>query len=837
MGIKGLFSILSSEPNRFGQRFITNRSDDVDIYIDAPALLYHLLHLHGQFTDNAKKRSCFKSYPQQFETIAFDDHRSRSGTPSSSCSSSLSSLLPPLPLPPRTIYQLTQAFCTTLKNSIGHNSTIHLVVDGVASVSKMKQQVDRLRNIAVQLDERVKLFQARSTRVDTKAKAKTSTSTSTSTIPHLFGEDAMIQAVKDLQTIENNHGYDRCCGEEEEKEKEKEKEEEGHTHFAVHFAPFEAEGYIAHSLIGKGKKGQGGVDERQQIVLSNDSDFLVFPSITGIIPFHSLDYVLQDCDRTPSDSNPTSTCNTDVEEEERTGDNSNWDIHGWIYLRKKFTQAFSLESGEQMNYETEDKSSDILVMSTIAALAGCDYTLSGKCMYRLNDAAQTIIKSDIGGLRQKHRNSPSARDTITAVIRFVQHFTSRNNKKSIINGSQCINRDNELWLKKLVEAVVKIEVSSNQKGGKCKSKNMLKRQDLYKEEQQKLLENALYTIRDVYNDNCSESALSTIEHSSRFCYMQELRRLVRYNTIFLKPVIEIQRFQSNDENDDNYRRGSLWTTTESAFVQCRARIYSLIKCCFNKERAQDCIDVTVKEYCISTGPNDSVDYTPFTLDIESVVENCKLFLSSCYTDPMKLLIYIFCGYHQGDKNMLSHLMAMIDTQQHNEWLFLTSLLLDLNDALVLFLMAFTPKFRTLNNFDESCYETFSSEESLLQSQSLIQIAAFHAKLGIETVECIVDNRKDRNEEITKLPVIEYSAMYKIFRGDATIRFLWFSVINACGGDVLCPGRCTVEDDQLSMILEEICSKSDLGNECDEWQKSVVNLWKTRLKFEEMRYQN
>ena len=43
MGVKGLYSILTSEPNRFGNRFVSNEKADVDIYIDAPALMTALI--------------------------------------------------------------------------------------------------------------------------------------------------------------------------------------------------------------------------------------------------------------------------------------------------------------------------------------------------------------------------------------------------------------------------------------------------------------------------------------------------------------------------------------------------------------------------------------------------------------------------------------------------------------------------------------------------------------------------------------------------------------------------------------------------------------------------
>ena len=135
MGVKGLLSLLTSEPNRFGQRFISSKDVDYDIYIDAPALLYHLIQLYEKIHFDKERKEHYPSIFQQIVT-----------------SFPLQNNLDPI-LSPIIIYELTKTFFITLRQCIGVHSEIHLVMDGVASVYKVEQQVTRLKQAAIELDE------------------------------------------------------------------------------------------------------------------------------------------------------------------------------------------------------------------------------------------------------------------------------------------------------------------------------------------------------------------------------------------------------------------------------------------------------------------------------------------------------------------------------------------------------------------------------------------------------------------------------------------------------------------------------------------------------------
>lgn len=49
MGLKGLYSVLSNEPNRFGIPWESNPLKAIDLYIDAPSLHHHLLSAYEEY--------------------------------------------------------------------------------------------------------------------------------------------------------------------------------------------------------------------------------------------------------------------------------------------------------------------------------------------------------------------------------------------------------------------------------------------------------------------------------------------------------------------------------------------------------------------------------------------------------------------------------------------------------------------------------------------------------------------------------------------------------------------------------------------------------------------
>ena len=120
-------------------------------------------------------------------------------------------------------------------------------------------------------------------------------------------------------------------------------------------------------------------DKHGVVIMSNDTDFLVYGHCPGFLSFSSLQF-------TPSG------------EESLT-------LSGFHYVSSNFRRAFF------------QNRRDVRFLSTVAGLAGCDYDDE-----RLTSARAIIIKSKLGGLRVKHQNKPTTQMTLTAVLRYVSHY-------------------------------------------------------------------------------------------------------------------------------------------------------------------------------------------------------------------------------------------------------------------------------------------------------------------------------------------------------------------------------------------------------------------------------
>ena len=124
-------------------------------------------------------------------------------------------------------------------------------------------------------------------------------------------------------------------------------------------------------------------------ILANDTDFLVYPSSPGFISFKSLE----------------------IQKE-----NGITRLSGIEYTRQQFLGAF-LPNAEAVQ---ED------VMPVIAALVGCDYVLNEKSQRVLCSAMNQIVRSDIGGLRQKARNNPTRAQRLTSAQTKFEYSLSSN---------------------------------------------------------------------------------------------------------------------------------------------------------------------------------------------------------------------------------------------------------------------------------------------------------------------------------------------------------------------------------------------------------------------------
>jgi len=170
MGVKGLYSLLSNEPSRFGYQWSStdslanSTSVNRDIYIDGPALHHHLIH-------------CFRvgsGLPPSFEKKDLENYPSNGV------------------LSPYIVYALTRAFTSQLVASMHDSDSINcastkiiFVFDGVAPVCKEEQQVERIKENCLVYDTATRFYLKKQD--DNKIFHTT----------HLFSEDAMIEAVED----------------------------------------------------------------------------------------------------------------------------------------------------------------------------------------------------------------------------------------------------------------------------------------------------------------------------------------------------------------------------------------------------------------------------------------------------------------------------------------------------------------------------------------------------------------------------------------------------------------------------------------------------------------
>lgn len=810
MGIKGLYSILISEPNRFGERLTLSPNSDIDIYIDAPSFLYHLFHIYEHTITNknintnnaydARKKNDLAKYPICFQDIILSSSRIQDWTHNhNDCHKFLTQKL--LPISPKIIYDLTISFCKTLKECIGPTSNIHFIFDGVASTHKVKQQIDRMKNVAIDIDNQITIYIS-------KQRRSTSTSCSfrkrgcSSIVPHLMAEDAVIAAIKDLQSEMKGIDNDKQCG------KCNSSTYDGGVY--LHYAPWEAEGNIANLIDNQHEL------QRPHIVLSNDTDFLVFPSVQGIVPFHTLEYetyIAQDDVRTYGIR-----------------------LLGWEYKRSKFVQAFGLQTHTDQHHVCS-----LLIFSTIAALAGCDYILEGRCDHSIIKARKSIIQSEIGGLRNKDRNNPSAKDVTKAVIRFVKHFVSQFETK---NDDFDSKSDVHCWMRKLVEAITAIGLAptlSVQKKKKTKNnanKNKKRHNPFSIEQEKHILTNALLSIRDIYINRDSElSAVEDYQLLPAFRYSQELRRLIRCSTIFFKPILQSRLPASNGTRSslDSSLKYSCGLWKEPAFFKYRSRVYSLINCYFRHEGESES---TITEYSQVHRMN-CIDYEPCDVDIEAEMNVCKTFLSHKISQ-WDILEYAFFGLGDKRKIMTHRLRDSLVRFKFHLPLVVASVFLGQQDAAILLLMSVISTLddkkikelisHLMHTIIIDCQVT-PDDADFITFQSRIQIALFHVKLGFEAIDCIyhfclIDKEAkivdDENYAVIDHIELLLSQINGLFCDNEAMFFLWSLIVQQNDNDslLIIILECL---DKLFLSEQEVWKWQELLKEICKWWHSTTTI--------------
>ena len=211
----------------------------------------------------------------------------------------------------------------------------------------------------------------------------------------------------------------------------------------------------------------------QVFILSDDTDFLIYPSCPGFVPFKSISFEEQ---------------------------NGRFCMQGQHYLRAKFISSF---------LSCKDIDSTKL-MSAISAIAGCDYVLDKDNEHVLSIVRKKMVESDIGGLRPKLRNNPTAAATLTAILRVVSyHATKATNN----------------WMESMLRNLIPNKVPVAMK--------------------------ALTTVYEIYTNTLK---LPPNLDSELMAGIVDVRRLLEYGVFFCVPVLETWNHPSN--HGENVSRGA-----------------------------------------------------------------------------------------------------------------------------------------------------------------------------------------------------------------------------------------------------------------------------------------
>lgn len=285
-----------------------------------------------------------------------------------------------LPASPANLAIYTTDYLNKLLEALGYRGFLHIFLDGLAPQEKLPSQLRRLQDQALAGDI-ISVADGSQRAVSGQSKKR---------ILHLLAECAFVEAIEDLIEAAPSTNYE--------------------TRLFLHRPTHgEAEACIHHWIVKNIKN-----DMNHVVVLSNDTDFFVFPSCPGFIPFSSLQ-VVQTLDG--------QLC-----------------ITGTHYLRPSLLASFLPMKETTRGWIKDD------VMVAVAMFAGCDYVLDGDKMDAIDSARRTMVKSRIGGLKQKKKNNPTAAAALTAILRFIaSHIRATQH-----SGIRCAGRN--AWFLSLADA-------------------------------------------------------------------------------------------------------------------------------------------------------------------------------------------------------------------------------------------------------------------------------------------------------------------------------------------------------------------------------------------------
>ena len=603
MGVKGLYSLLANEPSRFGRQWSTDKDADIEIYVDAPALHHH-------FIETVQKR--YNLPP----SISIKDLDYASAIVS-----------------PCTIYKLTRAFCAQLLQAISKDSIIHFVFDGVASVHKEKQQVARV-------SENCELF-------DQAARSFINSKWNTYHVPHLWGEDALIEAVE----------TDTC------------------DRLSVHFAPSEAESYIA-DMIG------GNADNLRPIVLSNDSDFLIYG--VSFVPLHSLEY--------------RSLEGVDI-------------LMGWEYSKEQFMAAHpQLDIGCDQSRFT--------IFTALAALAGCDYNLPSKLQRRISSARNIILNSNIANIRLRYRNVPTAKFTLIAVLKYIIHFCTHAKEK---------------WMDKMIQSIVAAEGEKDKLAREYDLVAALEAiRNIYKGEEGESVDGASPASSMVELNRLLLQKILHCKPLIEICEGAKNKESAKKRKSKGKKKKKGSTNSEVENPGELYDRvgegGSLWMSAE--FVRCRDQLYAFLArhCPSFRDVPSDSCSNHVIEYCRSGGGN-NVTYKGFKA---AIPDHCDGMISNDnygHSHVQDIINMIAPDLDEENLSLVEN--CFNQSPPKYRYLIFAMLLLD-SDIDVMFLMT-TILMSDKAIHKQKLFTTISKRKEYTESLGRIQIALQHIKFTNDAV--------------------------------------------------------------------------------------------------------
>ena len=636
---------------------------------------------------------------------------------------------------PATVRELVSDYTLKLLRVVGENGAVHLFLDGLAPQEKISTQISRLQQQHVSCD----------------LLAKINTTNSSVKALHILAEWAFVEAIQDLQkTIPGSSRlqlYRACRG--------------------------EGEAYIDHWIE------HHASPTSKVVIVSDDSDFFIYPSCPGYVPCKSIKFEEHD----------GKLCMT-----------------GQHYLRSKFLKSFLPN-----NVKNGDASK---IMAAIAAIAGCDYSLGEESDKLLMTIRKRMVDSDLGGLRKKQRRNPSANSAMTAMLRVVAYYVKRNLPETWINVMLAALVPKQLQL--ALDAIQKIYLiyfealhitaSEELNPASVDTRRLLQYGTMYctpiietwKDENQ--VSHARRRKRPLYQSNSDSADTDTVD------------------TIVPTPPLKAQF-------DAWVARDSIWQLPQ--LRQLRARLYSLVKlailngraCSESMEyderwtqmlsdttkgvtevvRVGTGISILVNEKCVNIpGPKElSTGYDPSIFEQDSFSLDNSL---------------LFCIL--GDQAQTELFQNERVPPSMNCVLFWAAMTLPSDLACLLILLGTAPSHEGI---------TLPPPSSLLACEEvdriipLISVAIYHSLLLASTLSTISPATKpdDMSSKLWTLPS-------DVLRND-NVLLVW---------DALRTGKSENLDDGVDCLLVEVflrLSQAQPANEpwkllVSDWQKSAIPVW-------------